>query len=180
MVAQARLASTPEGLEPQGEGWFVLNAREARWWHVEGRSAVCPFEGDPPFPHLGINLSVLEPGQSMGMYHWEADQEDFLVLRGEAVLIVEGAERPLRAWDLVHCPAGTRHIIVGAGQGPCLMLAVGARERSTGADWGGYTVGPAAARHGASVSADTTEPLEAYSGLRRRRPALYRPGWLPD
>jgi hypothetical protein len=32
----------------------------------------------------------------MAMYHWEADQEHFLVLSGDALLIVEGEERPLR------------------------------------------------------------------------------------
>ena len=85
------------------------------------------------------------------MYHWEADQEDFLVLAGEALLIVEGEERPLRQWDFVHCPAGTNHTIVGAGDASCLVLAVGARDRSTGPDWGGYTVDEAAIRHGAGV-----------------------------
>ena len=85
------------------------------------------------------------------MYHWEADQEDFLVLVGEALLIVEGEERPLRQWDFVHCPAGTNHIIVGEGNGPCLVLAVGARDRSKGTEWGAYTVDEAALRWGACV-----------------------------
>lgn len=58
------------------------------------------------------------------------DQEDFLVLAGEALAIVEGEEHPLRRWDFVHCPPGTSHVIIGAGEGPCLVLAVGARNRS--------------------------------------------------
>jgi oxalate decarboxylase/phosphoglucose isomerase-like protein (cupin superfamily) len=70
------------------------------------------------------------------MYHRENDQEDFLVLAGEALAIVEGGERPLRQWDFVHCPPWTSHMIIGAGQGPCLILAVGARDRSIGPDWG--------------------------------------------
>ena len=36
---------------------------------------------------------MLDPGEPMAMYHWETDQEDFLVLSGEPLLIVEGEER---------------------------------------------------------------------------------------
>jgi len=164
----------------EGEGWFVVNAREARWYHARGRSAVCDFEGEHEFEQLGINLSVLDPDEPMAMYHWEADQEDFLVLAGEALLIVEGEERPLKAWDFVHCPAGTKHVIVGAGDTPCVVVAVGARDRSTGPDWGGYTVDEAALRHGAGVEEETTEPAQAYARFRKREPTAFREGWLPD
>jgi uncharacterized cupin superfamily protein len=180
MVPEAWLESTDHGVVPKGEGWFVLNAREACWRHEQGRSAVCEFAGEPNFPQIGINLSVLEPDEPMAMYHWEADQEDFLVLAGEALLIVEGVERPLRQWDLVHCPAGTKHVIIGAGDGPCLVLAVGARDRSTGPDWGGYTVEKAALRHGAGVEQETTDPDLAYARLHRRKPSRYRDDWLPE
>ncbi len=115
----------------------------------------------------------------MSMYHWEADQEDFLVLAGEALLIVEGEERSLKQWDFVHCPAGTKHVIVGAGSGTCLVLAVGARDKSTGPEWGGYTVDEAALRHGAGVQEDTTDPKKAYAPFPRREPTRYRDGWLP-
>ena len=99
---------------------------------------------------------------------------------GEALLIVEGEERPLRAWDFVHCPAGTKHTIVGAGDGQSVVIAVGARDRSVdNPDWGGYTVDETARRHGVSVAEDTTVPDEAYAHLSRRRPARYRDGWPP-
>jgi uncharacterized cupin superfamily protein len=115
----------------------------------------------------------------MAMYHWEVDQEDFLMLAGEAILIVEGEERPLRQWDFVHCPAGTKHVIVGAGDGPCVVLAVGARTAgSSGQDWGGYTVDDLALRHGAGVEEETTDEHEAYARVGRREPAPYREGWL--
>jgi uncharacterized cupin superfamily protein len=183
MVPESRLEPTEQGLVPKGDGWFVLNAREARWLHAPGRSAICEFEGfledEQDFLQLGINLNVLEPGVSMGMYHWEADQEDFLVLSGEALLIVEGEERLLRQWDLVHCPAGTKHIIVGAGEVPSLVLAVGARQHSGSPDWGGYTVDETARRHGVSVEQETTDAKQAYAGLPRREPTRYRDGWLP-
>jgi uncharacterized cupin superfamily protein len=179
MVSDSRLDATEHGLVPQGDGWFVLNAREARWRHGEGRSAICVFEGEPEFSQLGINLSVLDPGEPMAMYHWEADQEDFLVLNGEALLIVEGEERPLRRWDFVHCPAGTKHVIVGAGDAPCVMLAVGARDRSTGPGWGGYSVDKAALRHGAGVEQETSDAEQAYARFPKREPTRYRESWLP-
>jgi uncharacterized cupin superfamily protein len=179
MVCEARLESTEHGLVPQEDGWFVLNAREARWRRAEGRGAISDLEGEPEFPQLGIHLFVLGPGEPMSMYHWEADQEDFLVLAGEALLIVEGEQRPLRQWDLVHCPAETKHVIVGSGDGPCVVLAVGARDRSTGPDWGGYTVDEAALRHRAGVEQETTEASQAYAPVPRREPTRYREGWLP-
>jgi uncharacterized cupin superfamily protein len=102
------------------------------------------------------------------------------VLAGEALLIVEGEERPLRAWDFVHCPARTKHVIVGAGGGRCVVLAVGARQHQNGSGWGGYTVDEAALRHGAGVEQETNDPNEAYAGLPPREPTRYRDGWLPD
>jgi uncharacterized cupin superfamily protein len=180
-IPEAPLEQSEHGLVPERDGWFVVNAREARWRTAEGRSAVCAFEGvgAAEFSQLGINLNVLAPGQPIGMYHWEADQEDFLVLAGQALLICEGSERPLRQWDFVHCPAGADHMIVGAGEGPCLVLAVGARDHSTGPGWGAYTVHEAALRHGAGVEQPTNDPLEAYAPFPRRQPTRYRDGWLP-
>ncbi len=179
MVPEAPLEATEHGLSPKGDGWFVLNAREARWAHGQGRPAICRFEGEPHFPQLGIRLNVLAPGEPMAMYHWEADQEDFLVLAGEALLIVEGQERALGQWDLVHCPAGTKHVIVGAGDAACLVLAVGARDRSTGSDWGAYSVDETALRHGAGVEQETTNQMQAYARSPKREPTRYREGWLP-
>ncbi len=180
MVPEAPLESTEHGLVADGEGWFVLNARDARWRPGEGRGAYCIFEGEPEFSQVGIHLVSLAPGEPMAMYHWEADQEDFLVLSGKAVLVIEGEERSLRQWDFVHCPAEAKHVIVGAGDTPCLVLAVGARDRSAGPDWGGYTVDEVAARHGASVEKDTTKPDEAYARFPPHEPSQYRKGWLPD
>jgi len=114
----------------------------------------------------------------MAMYHWEADQEGFLVLSGEALLIVEGKERRLRQWDFFHCPAGTNHIIIGAGTGPCAVLAIGAREHQGGANWGAYTVDDKALRHGAGVREETTDPTVAYARFPKRELGPYREGWL--
>jgi uncharacterized cupin superfamily protein len=179
MATEAPLEETEMGLVPAGEGWFVLNAREARWRHREGRGERLPFEGDEEFPQVGISLFVLAPREPIGMYHWEADQEDFLVLSGEALLIIESEERKLQQWDFVHCPAETKHMIVGAGDGPCVVLAVGARDHQEGVDWGGYTVDEAALRHGAGIEEETTDAERAYSRFPEPEPVQYRDGWLP-
>jgi uncharacterized cupin superfamily protein len=179
MASEAPLEQTDHGLVPKGDGWFVLNAREARWLERRGRGMRCAFEGGSRFPQVGISVYVLDPGEPIGMYHWEADQEDFLVLEGEALLIVEGEERPLRRWDFVHCPARTHHIIVGAGTGPCVVLGVGAREHSRTPGWGGYAVDEVALRHDAGVEQETTRVREAYARFPDPEPSCYREGLLP-
>jgi uncharacterized cupin superfamily protein len=185
VVPESQLVPTERGLVPKGDGWFVLNARETQWWERKGRGVLCEFEGAgfegaTDFVQLGINLTLLGPGEPMAMYHWEADQEDFLVLSGEALLIIEGEERRLRTWDFVHCPPGTNHTIIGAGAAPCLVLAVGARDRSGGPDWGAYTVDEAALRHDAGVERETTESNEAYARFARSVLTRYRDGWLGE
>jgi uncharacterized cupin superfamily protein len=184
-VPEAPLEETTYGLVPKGKGWFVLSAREAPWVEMKGRGVRTELEGhhfggEADFSQLGINVRVLQPGEPMSMYHWEADQEDFLVLSGEALAIVEGEERPMRAWDLLHCPAGTNHVVIGAGDEPCVVVAVGARDKSVdNPDWGGYPVDETALKHGAGVEVETSEPDEAYAKLDRGGPARYGEGWLP-
>ncbi|HUG63899.1 MAG TPA: cupin domain-containing protein [Gaiellaceae bacterium] len=184
-VPEALLLRTEHGLAPEGDGWYVLNVRDAEWRHTDGRGAVCvvadDFEGWRREHHqFGVNPFVLMPGEPMAMYHWEADQEAFLLVSGEAVLVVEGEERPLRAWDFVHCPPGTKHVIVGAGTGPCVVIAVGARVHDGQPGSLGFPAGEAAARHGASVDEDTLDGDVAYAAIPPREPTAYRDGWLPD
>ena len=169
---------------PKGESWYVLNLRDARWRHADGRGAVCivvdDFEGRRSrSAQFGVNPFVLQPGEPMAMYHWEADQEGFLVVAGEAILVVEGEERPLRPWDFVHCPPHTKHVIVGAGEGPCLVIAVGARAHDGPRDSLGFTADEVAASHGASVAEDTLDGGAAYVSVPPREPTAYREGWLP-
>ena len=190
MVAEARFEETEAGLRPAGAGWFVLNARDARWFDRGGRWLEAGLQGKGDFPQLAMSLYVLAPGEPMAMYHWETDQEDFLVLSGEAVLVIEGEERPLRQWDFVHCPPGAQHVIVGAGDGFCTVFAVGALENHTVGsrvdetlegrdDWGAYTVDEAALRHGAGVEEETTDGSVAYARFLEAEPTRYRDGWLP-
>ena len=179
MVPEATVDETEHGLVATGEGWYIVNARDTRWYYVEGRTAFCDLEGDQDFPQLGIKVQVLWPGDAMAMYHWEADQEGFLVVSGEALLIVEGEERPRHAWDFVHCPPHTKHTIVGGEAGPSVVVAVGARAHDGQPDWGGFTADDVARRHGASVETETTEARQAYAHLTKREPMRYREGWLP-
>jgi uncharacterized cupin superfamily protein len=161
------------------DGWFVLNLRDADWKHADGRGAVClaldDFEDLRRPVQYGINPFVLMPGEPMSMYHWEGDQEAFLVLSGEAVLVVEGEERPLRAWDFFHSPPGTKHVIVGAGDGPCVVIAVGSRQH----DELGFPADEVAQRYGAGVETDTRDGDVAYANVQPRERSPYREGWLP-
>ena len=158
-MGEAEMQRSERGLEPAGEGWFTVNVRDAPWIRSESFGDACIFEGPERFRQVGYTLQVLQPGQPNGLYHREADQEDFLVLSGECLLLVDGEERRLRAWDFVHCPAQTEHIFVGAGDGPCVVFMAGGRTEAR------ETVYPAtelAARHGAAAARDTSDSSEAY------------------
>lgn len=178
-ATEARLEDSGSGLAPASDGWFVVNVRDAKWLTSENgekqpSGSECAFESAKyEFSQLGIRLHVLPPGESNGLYHGEDKQEDFLVLFGECLLLVEGEERRLRAWDFVHCPPWTEHIFVGAGDGPCGILMAGARS----GDWRvRYPVSELAAGYGASAAKETSDPQQAYAGFepsRRARPSFW-------
>src|SRR5438094_4535513 len=164
-MPEARLEDNGSGLAPAGDGWFVVNVRDAQWLTSEGgekqpSGSECSFEsGKTEFTQLGVRLHVLPPGESNGLYHREDKQEDFLVLVGECLLLVEGEERRLRAWDFVHCPPGTEHVFVGAGTGPCVLFMTGARAPNKTIV---YPDSELARSHGAGVDAETSSAAEAY------------------
>ncbi len=158
------------GVVAATEGWFVVNVRDAAWVTSDYFADACIIEGDAAaFPDVGFTIGVLSPGRPSGLYHREANQEDFLVLSGECLLLVEGEERRLKAWDFVHCPAGTEHILVGAGEGPCVVFMAGARR-----GWPNkgvvYPRSELALRHGAGVETETSTPAEAYAPFPRWQP----------
>jgi uncharacterized cupin superfamily protein len=174
MMREAPLEPSAMGLVAASDGWFVVNVRDAAWVTSESFGGACIVEGDAaPFADLGLTLAVLEPGQPSGLYHEESNQEDFLVLAGECLLIVEGQERRLRAWDLVHCPAGTEHIFVGAGESRCLIFMVGSRRHDKRIT---YPRNEIAARHHAGAHEATTSPAQAYAPFAPWRPGRPR-GW---
>jgi uncharacterized cupin superfamily protein len=159
-------------------GWFVRNLREMEWADRGPRGFVTDLVGDDE-AQVGVNLFVLGPGQPMSMYHWEADQEGFLVLSGEALLIVDDAEHSLKQWDFFHCPPKVPHTIVGAGSGPAAILALGGRMETLSENWGGYPYSGVAMRHDASAEEETTEPKVAYARFPQRKPGEFREDWLP-
>jgi uncharacterized cupin superfamily protein len=174
-MPEAPLHDSGSGLAPAGDGWFVVNVRDAEWWTSEKFGSGCEFENEESrFPQLGINIAVMEPGQPNGLYHSESQQEAFLVLSGECRLLVEGKERMLRRWDFFHCPAGTEHVFVGAGDGPCVVLMTGARSDDKQLR---YPVSELAMRYAAAAEEETPDPRKAYAPFEwphRERPAYWR------
>ena len=158
-VPEAQLKQVDAGQIVDSEGWFVLNARDATWLRSEERGQDTDFEGKQEWTQLGFRIQILGPGQR-GMYHRERTQEDFLVVSGECILLIEGEERRLKAWDFVHCPPWTEHTFVAAGEEPCVIVMAGSRV-------GGfdvvYPVSEVAAKHGAGVRVETSRPDEAYA-----------------
>jgi uncharacterized cupin superfamily protein len=170
---EARIDDTPAGRLPADDGWWVLNLGEIAWESAEGNGTFCIFEApSAPSPVMGIGVHIVGPGEANGLYHAEDTQEGFLVLAGEGVLVVEGQERPLRPWDFFHCPPNTGHVLVAAGDGPFVFIAVGARREGRPIL---YPVDEAAARYRASVAKETTSRQEAYEAV-----AAPRPGPAPE
>ena len=184
MVPEAELQETEQGRVATGDGWYVVNARDTRWYYVQGRGAFCDLEGDQDFTQLGINVMTLGPGEAMAMYHWEADQEDFLVVSGEALLDRRGRGAPAACLGLRALPAEDE--AHDRRRGSRVRRRRRRRARST----------PSTTRTGAAtrstrsrcgtrpgVEQETTVPDEAYAAVRAkhgaREPTRYREGWLP-
>ena len=128
---------------------------------------------------LGVQLAVLEPGEPNSLYHWETETEAFLVLSGEALLVVEGQERPLRQWDFVHCPPKTEHVIVGAGDGPCVVLAMSSRQNQAFGPYGEYVATRSRASTGRALRRRHRTQTSRTGPWPASEPASYRDGWLP-
>jgi uncharacterized cupin superfamily protein len=180
-VPEAPLEDKGSGLTPAGDGWFVVNVRDAEWWTSKTFGSGTAFESrEHHFPQFGINISVLRPGEPNCLYHSESSQEAFLVLAGECKLLVEGEERPLRQWDFFHCTPGTEHVFVGAGDGPCAVLMVGARPEKEEDEELFYPLSELAEQYGASAEEATPDPRKAYARFERserKRPPYF--GDLP-
>jgi len=176
-VPEAPMEDGPGGKAPAAEGWFVVNARDSRWVHHDELGSAVVFEShDHRFPHYGVNIQVLQPGQPNCMYHGEEAQEDFLVLWGECLVLIEDEERRLRQWDFVHCPSWTEHVFVGAGDGPCGILMIGARNTGDGLI---YPVNELARSHDAGVEVETPDGDVAYARFSPVVEGPYR-GDLPE
>jgi uncharacterized cupin superfamily protein len=161
---------------PATGGWFVVNARDAPWMHNAMR-AVCKFggQGEAHFDGFGVALYAIEPGKPLSLYHHEAGQEDFLILRGRCTVLIEGETREAGRWDFIHCPPRTAHTIVATGDEPALVLAIGARIQKGSAR---YPVSDDAIALGAGVPDEHTPATEVYDsyGQPQRGPAPGLPG----
>ena len=181
-MREAELEDRGNGLVPASDGWFVLNAQEARWFDKPGQGRSCPltghdeYEAETFFPMLGLAIRIVGPGEPTGTYHWETEQEDFLVLSGSGVLIVEGEERLLRQWDFVHCPPGTKHAFAG---GPLVLLCASSRQFQKDGPWGYYCADEAAARYNASSPEETQDGAIAYARFAPATETRYA-GGLPS
>ena len=185
MAPEATLEDRGVGLVPTSPGWFVLNAQDARWsdkpgqGHAVSLTGIDEYEAETFFPMLGMSIRVVGPGEPSTAYHWETEQEDFLVLAGEGLLLVEGQERPVRKWDFVHCPPETRHAFVGGGDGPMVLLCASSRQFQKDGPWGFYVADETAARYGASPPEDTQDGSVAYARFPSPRHTRYPGGLLP-
>jgi uncharacterized cupin superfamily protein len=159
MVEEARIEKTEDGDIVVSDGWFVMHVSEVPWMRSERFGKGCRFEGRTRFPQVAINLRVLEPGKPACLYHRENAQEDFLVLAGECILLVEEQERRVRAGDFVHCPPNATHVFVGAPDQQAVVLMIGYRPETEEIC---YPVSEVAAAYGASVEVETTDVAEAY------------------
>jgi uncharacterized cupin superfamily protein len=161
-VPEAPLREVEGALEPAGPGWFIMNVADALAQHSPAAGKYIRFESldHARFPHFGIGVHMLRPGEPSAKYHAESGQEGFLVLEGECRLIVEGEERILKQWDYFHCAPMTRHITVGAGDDWCAILMVGARLEHEELE---YPKNELAAKYGAESPVDTSDPKVAYS-----------------
>lgn len=159
-------------MEERG-GWFIKNVKDAHWYETEafGKAGIFENREEQRFPHTGVNVTVLEPGKANCRYHRENGQEDFLVLHGEAKLLVNGEEHALKTWDFVHCPPGVSHVFVGAGDGPCAILMIGHRPESHAFF---YPKAEFAKPYNAEAPEPTPDPKVAYSDVTR-----YAPGKAP-
>ena len=173
-VKEASSEETPYGRYVTSDGWFVLNlgglARGAQ--RGEGRRDVPARAPGGAVRRLGARVRVVWPGEPNALYHSEGAQEGFLVLSGRVHVDRRGGGTTAAAWDYFHCPADTRHVMVGAGEGPCAILMIGARPE---VETLRYPVSDVAARYGASAAKETDVPDEAYADW----PGEYLPARLP-
>jgi uncharacterized cupin superfamily protein len=171
-MREAKLLDTGTGKVAEGEGWFVVNLADAQWNTLTGGGTWVAFEAEGVPNQIGVGAHVLPPGESTGLYHREDNQEGFLVLDGECLVIVEGEERTLRQWDYFHCPPGTAHIMIGAGDRGAVLFMFGNRLPDARTH---YLKDPVAARHDVEVTEPTEYSKEAYAD----RPRDIRPAPAP-
>ena len=93
---------------------------QGRWYR-----RLAPFSGLSDF---GASHVVLQPGAWSAQRHWHEGEDELVVmLSGEAVLVDDGGETPLRAGDIAAFPKndGNGHCLQNRGDAPCSYVAIG-------------------------------------------------------
>ena len=140
---------------------------------------------------LGMSIKVIPPGELERIDHWETEQEDFLVLAGEAILNVEGEDAAAHGNGSLRplAPPETRHAFAGAGDAPrACSLAASSREFQKDGPCGLYCADETAARYNASSAATDTQDNDvgvravraAEADPLSRRPLARLTAYLPD
>ena len=179
-MSETPLERGDSGLVPAGDGWFVLNVADADWktgvfgsyttfeQQERGRSADVRADGDERLAPRARAAALPLPRRG--------DQEAFLVIKGDAVLIVEEQERQLRAWDLVHTPPWADHVIVGAGDGGLHVAAFGTRLGDVRCVTRAASLRSSTARVSSRRRPTPTSPTR---DVPPDVPVQFSPGWLP-
>ena len=184
-MTEARLEDKGNGLVAAGQGWFVMNVRKGRWSDKPAQGYAISltgrdeYEAETFFPMLGMAIRVMAPGDVATTYHWETEAEDFLVLAGECIAVIEGEERRLKQWDFVHCPPEAKHAFIGASDEPCVLLCASSRQFQKDGPWGYYCADETAAKYNAASPEDTQDGSVAYARFPETRETRYPGGLLP-
>lgn len=98
-----------------------------RWWR-----RLAPAGG---LTLMGASHVVLAPGGWSSQRHWHDGEDELVVMiDGEAILIDDDGEHPMRAGDVAAFPAGDRngHHLRNDGERPCVFVAIGAGPNTGG------------------------------------------------
>ena len=161
-VPEAQLKDSGSGLAPATEGWFVVNVRDAEWWFADSRGARCSFESEYGEPAVSSHSSG-----STSPY-WSQDRAASITqspLRKRSSCSPGSAGCSSRARSDAFCP-GTSSIRLRGQSTPSWARATGHVPPDGRCAFGPearYPVSELAARYGASVEEETSDPAQVYA-----------------
>lgn len=88
---------------------------------------------------FGVNLIVLQPGQRGRIHAHERQDEVYLVLEGELMLLIKGVEHVLGEDRVVRVGPAVRRQLVNAGAQRLVLLALGGSGSHAGRDGRAWT-----------------------------------------
>lgn len=75
-------------------------------------------------PRLLVGVNAFEPGQAHALHAHQGMDKVYYVLEGEGLFLLDGAELPMRAGDLLVAPDGVPHGVRNSGDARLAVLAV--------------------------------------------------------